>query len=112
MITSTSTLFMHFFQHEHLVWCSISDTDFNSPFVPPGSKPKSGSFVPSEEGVAMVMAMGFSRDQAVKALKNTVSTETFFLNSYRRIVFEIKKNFSRLGCISWCDGKFEWYFDC
>lgn len=49
----------------------MEDPDFNSPFVPPGSKPKSGSFVPSEEGVAMVMAMGFSRDQAVKALKNT-----------------------------------------
>lgn len=50
----------------------ISFSDFNSPFVPPGSKPKSGQFVPNEEGVAMVMAMGFNRDQAVKALKNTV----------------------------------------
>lgn len=89
MITGTSTLFMHFFQHEHIVKCSISDIDFNSPFVPPGSKPKSGSFVPSEEGVAMVMAMGFSRDQAVKALKNTVSTETSFLISYTGIDFEI-----------------------
>lgn len=60
----------------------------------------------------MVMAMGFSRDQAVKALKNTVSTETSFLISYTGNVFEIKKNVSMLGCISWYDGKFEWYFDC
>lgn len=47
----------------------------------------------------MVMAMGFSRDQAVKALKNTVSTETSFLKSYTGIVFEIKFFFSMLGCI-------------
>lgn len=78
---------MHFFQNDNRVNCSISDTDFNSPFVPPGSKPKSGSFVPNEDGVAMVMAMGFSRDQAVKALKNTVCTEISFLNSYTGIAF-------------------------
>ena len=31
---------------------------------------KSG-FVPNEEGVMMIMSMGFTRDQAVKALKST-----------------------------------------
>lgn len=55
----------------------------------------------------MVMAMGFSRDQAVKALKNTVSTETSFLIFYTGNVFEIKKKFSMLGCISRYDRKFE-----
>lgn len=73
---------MHFFQNDNRVNCSISDTDFNSPFVPPGSKPKSGSFVPNEDGVAMVMAMGFSRDQAVKALKNTVCTELLYWDCF------------------------------
>lgn len=30
-----------------------------------------GSFVPNEEGVMIIMSMGFTRDQAVKALKST-----------------------------------------
>ena len=34
------------------------------------------AFVPNEDAVAMVMAMGFNRDQAIKALKNTVSNNT------------------------------------
>ena len=47
--------------------------DFALPFVPPGAKKSSGKFVPNEEGVMMLSAMGFTRDQAIKALKNTVS---------------------------------------
>lgn len=39
----------------------------------------------------MVMAMGFSRDQAVKALKNTVSTETSFLNLIEGLFLKLKK---------------------
>ena len=31
----------------------------------------SSGFVPNEEGVMMIMSMGFTRDQAVKALKST-----------------------------------------
>ena len=34
-----------------------------------------GAFVPNEEGLAMIMSLGFTRDQAVKALKSTVSAE-------------------------------------
>ena len=45
--------------------------DFATPLDLGGAR-SSKSFVPSEDGVAMIMAMGFSRDQAVKALKNTV----------------------------------------
>jgi ubiquitin carboxyl-terminal hydrolase 5/13 len=55
---------------------TFNNADFNSPFVPPGSKPKAGSFVPNEDAVVMVMSMGFSRDQAIKALKNTVCVQS------------------------------------
>ena len=45
-----------------------------SPFVPPGGgSKKSGSFVPNEDAVVMIMGMGFTRDQAIKALKETVN---------------------------------------
>ena len=55
---------------------TFNNADFNSPFVPPGSKPKAGSFVPNEDAVVMVMSMGFNRDQAIKALKNTVCVQS------------------------------------
>ena len=48
--------------------------DFAEPLVLPGAtatKAKA-AFVPDEEGVGMVMGMGFSRDQAIRALKETV----------------------------------------
>lgn len=55
----------------------MADNDFASPFVPPGVAKKADnskpSFVPNEDGLAMIMSMGFSREQATKALKNTVS---------------------------------------
>ncbi|XP_034176888.1 ubiquitin specific protease 5 [Osmia lignaria lignaria] len=51
----------------------IMDSDFAEPFVPPGVDAKSGKerFTPNEEALAMVMGMGFTREQATKALKAT-----------------------------------------
>ena len=53
----------------------MNDADFNDPWVDPNG-PKSGgvaaaAFVPNEESLAMVMSMGFTMEQATKALKNT-----------------------------------------
>nr|CAG4651595.1 EOG090X0181 [Triops cancriformis] len=53
----------------------MADPDFEAPFVPPGvgrlAKKTTGDFVPDEEAVAMLEAMGFVRSQAVAALRNT-----------------------------------------
>lgn len=50
----------------------IADDNFAEPFVPPGLvKKNQNSFVPDEEGLATVMSMGFTKDQATKALKAT-----------------------------------------
>lgn len=48
----------------------IADSDFSDPFVPPGTESAS-SFTPNPEALPMIMNMGFTRDQAVKALKAT-----------------------------------------
>lgn len=51
----------------------IADSDFADPFVPPGidTKPGKTAFKPNEEALQMVMTMGFTREQATKALKAT-----------------------------------------
>lgn len=51
----------------------IADSDFADPFVPPGIdvKPGKDKFVANEEALAMVMSMGFTREQATKALRAT-----------------------------------------
>ena len=50
-------------------------SDFAAPFVMPGAKKSSSStFTPNEEALMMIMSMGFTRDQGIKALKATVST--------------------------------------
>ncbi|XP_033225385.1 ubiquitin carboxyl-terminal hydrolase 5 [Belonocnema kinseyi] len=51
----------------------IADDNIGDPFVPPGLMSKKGQspFVPSEEGLATVTSMGFTKDQATKALKAT-----------------------------------------
>nr|XP_031833374.1 ubiquitin carboxyl-terminal hydrolase 5 [Nomia melanderi] len=51
----------------------IADSDFADPFVPPGfdAKPKKDKFMVNEDAVTMVMGMGFTREQAIKALKAT-----------------------------------------
>ena len=49
-----------------------ADADFNDPFQPAAAatkKPKGPA--PDEEAIAMVMSMGFSRDQAEMGLRNT-----------------------------------------
>ena len=50
----------------------MGDADFNDPFQPAAAatkKPKGPA--PDEEAIAMVMSMGFSRDQAEMGLRNT-----------------------------------------
>lgn len=51
----------------------IGDSDFADLFVPPGidAKPGKDKFMVNEDAVAMVKGMGFTREQAVKALKAT-----------------------------------------
>lgn len=51
----------------------IADSDLADPFVPPGVdvKPKKDNFTANEAAVAVVMGMGFTREQAIKALKAT-----------------------------------------
>jgi len=55
----------------------MGDPDFAAQFVPPGGVPAasagSGSFVPNEEGLAVIMSMGFGEQQAIRALRETVS---------------------------------------
>jgi ubiquitin carboxyl-terminal hydrolase 5/13 len=51
----------------------MGDPDFGDPFVPnvSGSARSAANFVPSEDGVVAIMGMGFTRDQATRALKAT-----------------------------------------
>ncbi len=39
-----------------------------------GGGKKASSFTPDEDALGMIMAMGFTRDQATRALKETVSS--------------------------------------
>lgn len=49
----------------------MGDQDFADPFVLPGGTAPSSSFQPNEESLMMIMSMGFTKEQATKALKNT-----------------------------------------
>ncbi|XP_076234038.1 ubiquitin specific protease 5 isoform X2 [Calliopsis andreniformis] len=51
----------------------IADSDFADPFVPPGidAKPGKDKFMADESALAMVMSLGFTREQAIKALRAT-----------------------------------------
>jgi ubiquitin carboxyl-terminal hydrolase 5/13 len=50
----------------------MGDPDFNDPFEVPGNKASSGAaFTPNDDALAMIMSMGFNKDQATKALKAT-----------------------------------------
>ena len=55
--------------------------DFSEPFFPPGSAkpPAGGGATASEESIAIISSLGFTRDQAIKALKATVSNEEIAL---------------------------------
>ncbi|XP_019864761.2 ubiquitin carboxyl-terminal hydrolase 5 isoform X1 [Aethina tumida] len=47
----------------------ITDSDFADPFIPPGTE--SSSFTPNQEAIETLSSMGFTNDQAIKALKAT-----------------------------------------
>lgn len=47
----------------------IADSDFSDPLVLPGIT--TTAFVPNEEGLMLLTSMGFTREQAVKALEST-----------------------------------------
>nr|XP_045604809.1 ubiquitin carboxyl-terminal hydrolase 5-like [Procambarus clarkii] len=49
----------------------MSDPDFAEPLVIENKPSNSDSFTPNEEGLAMLMSMGFTREQAALALKET-----------------------------------------
>ncbi|EZA52425.1 ubiquitin carboxyl-terminal hydrolase 5 [Ooceraea biroi] len=51
----------------------IADSNFDDPFVPPGVDVKSGEdkFVADQDALEMVMGMGFTQEQATRALKAT-----------------------------------------
>lgn len=56
----------------------IGDADFNEPFVPPGTdggvaQAAATAFVPSQDGLDMLQAMGFTVQQATKGLKETAN---------------------------------------
>ena len=60
------------------VLAHMADADFAAPFQSPAPAPSSSSSSssttpgPDEESVAMVMSLGFSQEQAIRALKATV----------------------------------------
>lgn len=47
----------------------ITDSDFTDPFIPPGTE--SSQFMPNADALMTIMSMGFSSEQATKALKAT-----------------------------------------
>lgn len=49
----------------------MEDPDFNSPFQLPGGSSSAKKCTASEETIGMVMSMGFSKEQAEMALRNT-----------------------------------------
>ncbi|XP_060519311.1 ubiquitin carboxyl-terminal hydrolase 5 [Cylas formicarius] len=49
----------------------ITDSDFSDPFVPPGTETGPSSFTPNPEALETIVSMGFTGDQAAKALKAT-----------------------------------------
>lgn len=49
----------------------ITDADFNDPFIPPGMENTKQDFTANPESLSTIMSMGFTSDQANKALKAT-----------------------------------------
>lgn len=47
----------------------IADSDFTDPFIPPGTE--SVEFIPNLDSLNMIISMGFTPEQATKALKAT-----------------------------------------
>ncbi len=69
--------------------------DFSEPLQLGGPKKKS-DFVVSEDGVAMILSMGFSQEQAVRALKATVSIFTLrtIYDGRRPLLITLERPFS------------------
>lgn len=61
----------------NVVACVHCATDFSAPFMMPSQKSASSTApsetTPPEDAIDMVTSMGFAREQAIKALKATVS---------------------------------------
>ena len=57
----------------------LCPADFNEPFQPPGQAAPpggGGAGAASDDDIAMIVALGFSREQALRALKATVGNVT------------------------------------
>ena len=65
-------------------------SEFAVPFEVPSAQPsgKSAGGPVSEDSVGMLVSMGFTRDQAVKALKQTVRNECNYGN-HQHVSFEL-----------------------
>lgn len=50
----------------------MGDPDFSTPFQPPTQTSSASASGVDEENVAMVMSLGFTKEQAVRALQATV----------------------------------------
>ena len=68
---------MSIYIHSVYIYIYIT-TDFSAPFENPKPAPAAASGgggagpTPSEENIAMVMSLGFTKEQAIRALKATV----------------------------------------
>lgn len=61
--------------------------DFNDPLPNPSGSKKTQKIAVSEESLAMLMSMGFNRDQATKALRMTVRPQYTWKNMYGNSMF-------------------------
>ena len=66
-IANLTKAYRYYFSH---CFCFISD--FAEPLQLGGAQKKTAEITINEEGVVMIQSMGFTRDQAIKALKATV----------------------------------------
>ena len=77
-----------FYKYYFLSHCSCLISDFAEPLQLGGAQKKTEQVAVNEEGVVMIQSMGFTRDQAIKALKATVSSHVKSVFSYAFDVLE------------------------